>query len=73
MSKGLCLERQELESRLHEAVEKLRANSVDRVGLANTERDVERFKALRHNHDLVLERVRALRECLNLHKDVHQC
>lgn len=73
MSKRLCRERQELESRLREAEENLRAHSVDGVGLAKSEADIERFKALQNNHDLLLERVRALRECLNLHKDVHQC
>jgi hypothetical protein len=73
MSKGLCPERQELEKRLHESVEMLRANSVDGISLAKSESDIARFKALQRNHDLLFERVKALRECLELHKDVHQC
>jgi hypothetical protein len=56
--KARCPERSELEESLQEVVQKLRADSVESVGLAESEGDLGSFKSLRYENDILRERAK---------------
>jgi hypothetical protein len=67
-----CPERDKLERLIRETVREIASNSGWAANIAGGGQH-QRFEHLQTNHAVLAERLRVLKECLQLHQGLHEC